>query len=113
MNKNSLQEFINSCRCGMDSEDFLSDINSSIENITKSPEYQQKLQIYKTLGNETRYLIYNLVKKERLCTCSLADILHLSQGTISHHIKKLISAGLIVAQKEGYFSVFHIVDDSF
>ncbi len=112
MKSDQLQDFLSSCRCD-DSDDFLPTINSKIEKITANNQFKKKLEIYQTLGNKTRYLVYNLIKEDKLCTCAIAEILHLSQGTISHHIKKLVSAGLIVAHKEGYFNVYYVVNDSF
>ena len=36
-----------------------------------------------------------------VCACDLEELTGLTQPTVSHHMKCLISAGLVVAQKEG------------
>lgn len=37
----------------------------------------------------------------QVCACDLEQLTGLTQPTVSHHMKCLISAGLVVAQKEG------------
>ena len=40
------------------------------------------------------------------CTCDLTDELGLSQPTVSHHMKCLVSAGLVRAQKRGRWTYY-------
>jgi ArsR family transcriptional regulator, arsenate/arsenite/antimonite-responsive transcriptional repressor len=35
------------------------------------------------------------------CTCDLTEALGLSQPTVSHHLKKLREAGLIISERRG------------
>ncbi|MCE7735219.1 MAG: winged helix-turn-helix transcriptional regulator [Candidatus Heimdallarchaeota archaeon] len=55
----------------------------------------------KILAEPNRLRIIYLLKDKSLCLCELEYILNLSQPTITHHIKKLKSIGIIRLEKEG------------
>ena|ERR1700675_1184885 len=42
-------------------------------------------------------------KESGLCACDIEERIHLSQPTISHHMRILQKAGLVEAQKEGHW----------
>ncbi|MHA1999683.1 MAG: ArsR/SmtB family transcription factor [Promethearchaeota archaeon] len=65
------------------------------------------LSIHKALSNNLRFLIYNLLKEDGLCTCALSVILDKPEGSLSHHIKILENAGLIIGQRKGRFTVYY------
>ena len=59
-------------------------------------------EVYEALGNEVRLSIVLLVSREKSISCG--DILKnfkLSQPTMSHHLNKLVRAGVLEATKEG------------
>lgn len=60
-------------------------------------------KISKALGDPYRLKILEAVKKEAgWMPCSaVIEMLNLSQSTVSHHLKQLIDADLLVAEKEG------------
>lgn len=62
--------------------------------------------MHNALSHELRYAIYRLFEKEELCTCALAEIVQMSEPTITHHLKILSDAGLIIAEKRGLFTVY-------
>ncbi len=45
----------------------------------------------------------SLGKEIGLCACDIEERIHLSQPTISHHMKILQKAGLVDAQKQGHW----------
>ena len=45
----------------------------------------------------------SLGKEIGLCACDIEERIHLSQPTISHHMKILQRAGLVDAQKQGHW----------
>lgn len=80
-------------------------MNKNIPNLAK---------IFKALADENRLKILLFVyKKECKCdenqlscqneTCikDLSKLLNITTPTISHHIKELVNAGLIITKKEG------------
>jgi ArsR family transcriptional regulator len=71
--------------------------------------------LFKALGDETRLSIlgFLLAKRDALCVCHIEDyVKELSQPTISHHLRVLREAGLVLAERRGtwvYYSVNGIV----
>ncbi|WP_125154592.1 ArsR/SmtB family transcription factor [Clostridium rectalis] len=67
-------------------------------------------ELFKVLGDYTRIkIIYALFKKE-LCVCDIAEVLEMSQSSISHQLRILKAARLVKFRKEGK-AVFYSLDD--
>lgn len=60
-------------------------------------------RISKAIGDPHRIKILQAVKKQGGCMpCSdICDLIDLTQSSISHHIKQLTDAGLLIPEKEG------------
>lgn len=59
-------------------------------------------RISKALGDPHRLRIMQEVKKTEWLQCAqICDMIDLAQPSVSHHIKQLIDAGLLIAEKEG------------
>ena len=59
-------------------------------------------RVFEALGNEVRLSIVLMVAREKSLSCG--DILkkfRLAQPTMSHHLNKLVLAGVLSASKEG------------
>ena len=59
--------------------------------------------ICKVLSVETRVRILELVKERSLCVGAIAARLDVTQGAVSQHLRILRDAGLVIAEKRGYF----------
>ena len=46
--------------------------------------------------------------EEGICACDLEGVINLSQPTVSHHMKCLISANLVLAEKRGKWMFYRI-----
>jgi len=57
----------------------------------------------KVLSVETRIQILELVKDRALCVGAIAARLDVTQGAVSQHLRILRDAGLVTAEKRGYF----------
>lgn len=70
--------------------------------------------LFKALADPTRVRIVNLLanRGEPVCVCVMNDAFELSQPTMSHHLKKLASAGLLVRQQRGTWAYYSIDDDA-
>ncbi|HSD06907.1 metalloregulator ArsR/SmtB family transcription factor [Flavobacterium sp.] len=64
---------------------------------------KQVEKISKALGDPYRLKIMKIVGKNESCTqcCDVSAEFNLAQSTMSHHIKQLIDADLLIANKEG------------
>lgn len=65
-------------------------------------------EMFKALCDENRIKILKLLQGGEKCACVLLDDLHISQPTLSHHMKILCDSGIVTGRKEGkwmYYSV--------
>ena len=68
--------------------------------------------VLKALSDRHRLRIVNLLLRadgEAVCLCEIQPLLGLSQGTVSHHLKQLVEAGLIAREARGTYSYFSLV----
>jgi len=70
-------------------------------------------EICKALGNPNRLTIIRLLTSGELCACKLLEELHITQPTLSHHMKILYEAGLISIREEGKWSYYSINCEKF
>lgn len=50
---------------------------------------------------------------ESVCACDLLDVVDISQPTISHHLKKLVDAGLLTREQRGRWAHYSVVREAF
>lgn len=60
------------------------------------------LTVFKGLADGTRLNILNELAREEVCAEDLANKLKLTQATVSFHMKKLATAGLITQRRDKY-----------
>jgi len=68
--------------------------------------------VIKALADRHRLRIVNLLLRagsEAVCVCEVQPLLGLSQGTVSHHLKQLVEAGIAVRETRGTYSYFSLV----
>ena len=69
-------------------------------------------RVIKALADRHRLRIVNLLLRadgEAVCLCEIQPLLGLAQGTVSHHLKLLVEAGLIERETRGTYSYFSLV----
>ncbi len=64
--------------------------------------------VFKALSDENRINILRNIAKNEICACQLTELFNLSQPTISHHLKVLISAGLISVDRRGKWCYYTV-----
>jgi ArsR family transcriptional regulator, arsenate/arsenite/antimonite-responsive transcriptional repressor len=67
--------------------------------------------VIKALADRHRLRIVNLLLRaggEPVCVCEVQPLLGLSQGTVSHHLKQLVDAGIAVRETRGTYSYFNL-----
>lgn len=68
--------------------------------------------VIKALADRHRLRIVNLLLRaggEPVCVCEVQPLLGLSQGTVSHHLKLLVEAGIVARETRGTYSYFSLV----
>jgi ArsR family transcriptional regulator, arsenate/arsenite/antimonite-responsive transcriptional repressor len=76
-------------------------------------ERDQLAAQFKALADPTRVAIVNqLSAADEVCVCNLVGTFHLSQPTISHHLKVLREAGLVEAARRGTWAYYRLVPEA-
>lgn len=67
--------------------------------------------IFKAFCDENRIRILGLLRSGEKCACKLLDELSISQPTLSHHMKMLCDAEIVVGRKEGKWMHYSICEE--
>ena len=67
------------------------------------------MRVAKALADPTRFeLLRRIAASGEICCRDLVTLFHVSQATVSHHLKILADAGLVTSRREGQFSYFRV-----
>jgi ArsR family transcriptional regulator, arsenate/arsenite/antimonite-responsive transcriptional repressor len=71
-------------------------------------------ELFRALADPARVRIVNVLATtgEPVCVCELIEPLELSQPTVSHHLKKLLDAGLVEREQRGRWAYFSLKRDA-
>jgi ArsR family transcriptional regulator len=71
-------------------------------------------ELFKALADPARVRIVNTLatRDEPVCVCELIEPLGLSQPTVSHHVKKLLEAGLVDREQRGKWAYLSLKRDA-
>lgn len=77
-------------------------------------EAEATATLFRSLADPARVRIVNLLATsgEPVCVCELIEPLRLSQPTVSHHLKKLVDAGLLDREQRGRWAYFSLRPDA-
>lgn len=67
-------------------------------------------QMMKSLSDDTRIRIINLLKKEELSVTEICDILDVQQSNLSKHLSRLRLTGLVNDNREGFNVYYSLVN---
>jgi ArsR family transcriptional regulator len=67
-------------------------------------------EIFKVLGDQNRLRIINLVSKQEICVCMIAQVLKTSLPNVSKHLNKLRYSGVIKCKKISQWCFYSITD---
>ena len=67
-------------------------------------------RLFKALADPARVKIVNLLatSPDPVCVCEFTGPLGLSQPTVSHHLKKLVQAGLLEREQRGTWAYYSL-----
>jgi ArsR family transcriptional regulator, arsenate/arsenite/antimonite-responsive transcriptional repressor len=78
-------------------------------------EAEQLAGVLKAVADPTRLRLLSLVAAHEggeACVCDLTAPVGLTQPTVSHHLKVLVDAGLLVRDKRGVWSFYTLVPEA-
>ncbi|MBQ9812278.1 MAG: winged helix-turn-helix transcriptional regulator [Thermoguttaceae bacterium] len=65
-------------------------------------------EMFKAFCDENRIKILKALQGGEKCACVLLEDMHVSQPTLSHHMKILCDSGVVVGRKEGKWTHYSI-----
>lgn len=80
-----------------------------------SADADRLAEIFKALSDPTRVRVFGYVASAdggTLCACHILDELGISQPTLSHHLKKLVAAGLLTREQRGRWAHYTAVPET-
>jgi len=69
-------------------------------------------RIFRALSVEKRLEIVQLLAERTLCVGALSNLLGISAGAVSQHLRILKDAGLVEADRRGYFIHYSLAPDA-
>lgn len=78
-------------------------------------EAQRLARVFRALGEPTRVRLLSLIAahpEREACICDLIEPVGLSQPTVSHHMKQLVDAGLVVREQRGRWAYYRVVEET-
>ena len=73
----------------------------TLEHMPKSEEFLIISDLFKQLADPTRIRIFWLLCHCEECVMNLSALMEMSSPAVSHHLKQLKTAGLIVSRRDG------------
>jgi DNA-binding transcriptional ArsR family regulator len=73
---------------------------------------QDMVRIFRALSVEKRVEIVRLLAERTLCVGALANLLGISAGAVSQHLRILRDAGLVDPDRRGYFIHYSLAPDA-
>jgi ArsR family transcriptional regulator len=70
--------------------------------------------LFKALSDPARVRLFNLIATAEgaVCQCDLMAPVGLTQGTVSHHLKRLVQAGLLEREQRGVWAYYTVNRDT-
>jgi ArsR family transcriptional regulator, arsenate/arsenite/antimonite-responsive transcriptional repressor len=69
-------------------------------------------RLFKTLGDQNRLRIINLLRRSKLCVCELEVILNTTQSNVSRHLSRLRNDKMIIFEKQAQW-IYYSIDPEF
>ncbi len=67
--------------------------------------------IFKAFCDENRLHILGLLRNGERCACNILEEMQITQPTLSHHMKILCDAGIVIGRKEGKWMHYSISNE--
>ena len=94
----------------------LTDVSACCAPLTREPisaaEAVDLATQLKAIADPARLRLISMVAahdEQEACVCDLTEPLGLSQGTVSHHLKVLVDAGIFSRDKRGTWAYYRLV----
>lgn len=75
-------------------------------------EYADYAQLFRALSDQNRLMILDMLSCGELCACVILEGLHITQPTLSHHMKTLCDCGLVSGRKDRKWTYYSLNDET-
>lgn len=93
--------------------------NAACCSLTDGPigadDAERMAAMFKALADPTRLRLLSHVTAQGcqdVCACNLTEELGITQPTVSHHMKKLVDAGLVTREQRGKWAHYSVVPEA-
>lgn len=79
--------------------------------VVSAEDAAQLARAFKALGDPSRVRLLSLIATQgagEACVCDLTGFVGLSQPTVSHHMKQLVEAGLVIREQRGKWAYYKV-----
>ena len=76
-------------------------IEALAAHLPETEEFQAAAELFRLLGDGSRIRVFWLLCHGEECVINLSAMMEMSSPAVSHHLRQLKSAGLIVSRREG------------
>jgi ArsR family transcriptional regulator, arsenate/arsenite/antimonite-responsive transcriptional repressor len=86
-----------------------------LQQALDAEEADELARILKVLAEPARLRLLSLIQAQadgEACVCHLVEPLGLSQGTVSHHLKALLGAGLVTREQRGSWAYYRVAPEA-
>ncbi len=85
-------------------------VNSVQRNMPQESELYDLSDFFKVLGDSTRVKIMWALDEHELCVCDLAALLNMTKSAISHQLRALREANLVINRRDGKNIYYALAD---
>ena len=75
-------------------------------------KYKENSLLFKALSAPNRLMIVDMLSCGELCACVILEKFHITQPTLSHHMKILCDCKLVNGRKEGKWTYYSLSDET-
>ena len=75
-------------------------------------KYKEYAQLFKALSDPNRLMIVDMLSCGELCACVILEKFHITQPTLSHHMKNLCDCKLVNGRKDGKWTYYSLNDET-
>lgn len=74
-------------------------------------DHTSDMRVFKAFCDVNRLQILQLLRSGEKCACALLEHLHISQSTLSYHMKILCDSGVVVGRTEGKWTHYSLREE--
>lgn len=82
---------------------------TTLQEVMSEADALKSARVLKAIADHNRLRLLSIVKngpEDGTCVCDLTEPLQLGQPTVSHHLKILVDAGLLLREKRGTWAYY-------